>query len=69
MRFDRLRSMVEGLDEFEADPDKRVNEQLLEAIQAAWLEEKADRMADEEGDDDAPDVQAARPVSIGTSRW
>ena len=54
VRFDRLRSMVEGLDEFEADPDKRVNEQLLEAIQAAWLEEKADRMADEEGDDDAP---------------
>ena len=54
VRFDRLRTMVEALDGFEADPDKRVNEQLLEAIQAAWLEEKADRIADEEGDDDGP---------------
>ena len=51
VRFDRLRAMVEALEDFEADPDKRVNEQILEAIQAAWLEEKADRIADEEGDD------------------
>ena len=52
VRFDRLRAMVEALDEFEPEEGRRVNEQLLEAIQAAWLEEKADRMADEEGDDD-----------------
>ncbi len=61
VRFDRLRAMVEALEDFEADPDKRVNEQILEAIQAAWLEEKADRIADEGGDDDAPTYKPHDP--------
>lgn len=42
VRFDRLRAMVEGLDGFEPDPGHTVNEQILEAIQAAWIEEAAE---------------------------
>jgi FeS assembly protein IscX len=51
VRFTELRKMVESLDEFDADEEHRVNEQILEAIQAGWMEEKADRLADEDGED------------------
>ncbi|QDU70303.1 Fe-S cluster assembly protein IscX [Mucisphaera calidilacus] len=40
--FPELRELVEGLPGFSADEDHRVNEQILEAIQSAWLEELAD---------------------------
>ena len=36
--FTDLMQKVIGLEGFEGDPD-RVNEQILEAIQAAWIEE------------------------------
>ena len=54
VRFTELRKLVEGLDDFDDDPDRRVNEQILEAIQAAWIEERqdADRRASDEEDDD-----------------
>ena len=43
--FPQLRAMVEQLDGFQADPQHRVNEQILEAIQAAWIEEREDAAA------------------------
>ena len=45
--FPQLRQMVEQLDGFEPDPDRRVNEQLLEAVQAAWIEERQDALRDD----------------------
>lgn len=54
VRFDRLREMVQDLEDFEPEPGQQVNEQILEAIQAAWIEESEDAMADlpSPGDDD-----------------
>lgn len=59
VRFDRLREMVEELEGFEPSPGQTVNEQILEAIQAAWIEEAEDAAAglpspgdEDEGDDD-----------------
>ncbi len=49
VRFTELRELVEALPGFEADPDHQVNEQILEAIQAGWYEEKQD--LDGENDD------------------
>jgi FeS assembly protein IscX len=40
IRFTDLQKFVLGLDEFHDDP-KRCNEKVLEAIQAAWLEERS----------------------------
>ena len=37
---------------FEPEPGQSVNEQLLEAIQQAWIEEKADAAGDDADDDD-----------------
>ncbi|MEO0477452.1 MAG: Fe-S cluster assembly protein IscX [Planctomycetota bacterium] len=54
VKFTDLRSYVEGLEGFEAEPGQSVNEQLLEAIQQAWIEEKED-LAD--GDDSEDDEQ------------
>jgi FeS assembly protein IscX len=45
VRFDRLREMVEELEDFEPEPGQTVNEQILEAIQAAWIEEAEDAAA------------------------
>lgn len=53
-RFTELREMVESLPNFEAEPGQRVNEQILEAIQAAWIEERSERTDIEEDDDDGP---------------
>jgi len=55
VRFDRLREMVEELEEFEPEDDQTVNEQILEAIQAAWIEEVEDAEADLGGDEDEDD--------------
>ena len=46
--FTKLRRLVEDLDDFEPEPGHRVNEQLLEAIQAAWIEEREDALAYEQ---------------------
>ena len=48
VKFTDLRAMVEGLAGFDAEPGQSVNEQLLEAIQQAWIEEKEDADADDE---------------------
>lgn len=42
VRFTDLRRMVEALPGFQPLPGHSVNEQILEAIQAAWLEEYQD---------------------------
>ncbi len=59
VKFTALRAMVEGLEGFEAEPGQSVNEQLLEAIQQAWIEEKQDADADE--DDDASGYRPNQP--------
>jgi len=52
VKFTDLRSFVEGLEGFEAEPGQSVNEQLLEAIQQAWIEEKQDAYDDRAEDED-----------------
>lgn len=44
--FPTLRAMVEALDGFEPEPGQSVNEQILEAIQQAWIDEREDAAAD-----------------------
>lgn len=60
VRFTQLRELVEGLDGFAPDPDTHVNEQILEAIQGAWIEERQDARR-ESGDDDGPDGPTVAP--------
>jgi len=59
VRFTDLRAMVEALEEFEAEADVKVNEQILEAIQAGWAEERQDRL----GEDDDEDGRSYQPVN------
>ena len=40
VRFTELRRMVESLDDFDPEPGQQPNEQILEAIQAGWIEER-----------------------------
>lgn len=71
VRFDRLREMVEDLEDFEPEPGQMVNEQILEAIQAAWIEESEDAAAglplpgdeedEDEEEDDAPGYSPNQP--------
>ena len=62
VRFTDLRRMVEALDDFEPEPGQNVNEQILEAIQAGWIEERADASsASDDDDDDAPGYAPNRP--------
>ncbi|WP_428387154.1 Fe-S cluster assembly protein IscX [Mucisphaera sp.] len=56
--FPQLRQLVESLDGFVADPEHRVNEQILEAIQSTWIEEKEEADAD---DDDGPSYKPNNP--------
>jgi len=51
VRFTELRKLVEALPNFEADPDHTVNEQILEAIQAAWIEERDELRGDDDDED------------------
>ena len=46
MRFTALREMIEALPDFAPEPGQNVNEQILEAVQAGWIEERADATAD-----------------------
>jgi len=48
IRFTQLRKLVESLADFQADPDHHVNEQILEAVQAAWIEEREGIERDED---------------------
>lgn len=50
--FPRLRELVEQLDGFENDESRRVNEQILEAVQAAWIEETEEDVGVDEEDSD-----------------
>lgn len=60
VRFTKLREMVEGLDDFEAQEGHPVNEQILEAIQAAWHEEAEDQRGDDE-DSEGPHYTPMNP--------
>ena len=65
VKFTDLRAMVESLEGFAPEPGQSVNEQLLEAIQQAWIEERedADRAAEQgdESDDDRPGYSPNQP--------
>ena len=54
VRFTELKKLVQGLEGFEEQAGRPVNEKILEAIQSAWIEEKEDADAFE-ADDDADD--------------
>jgi FeS assembly protein IscX len=58
VRFTELRDLVRALPDFEEEPGHRVNEQILEAIQAAWIEEHRDQ---DRGEEDEPGYQPPNP--------
>lgn len=39
--FPKLKALVESLEGFEAQPGHPANERILEAIQQAWIDERA----------------------------
>ncbi|MFI4859830.1 MAG: Fe-S cluster assembly protein IscX [Phycisphaerales bacterium JB063] len=56
IKFTDLRKLVEGLEGFAPEPGQSVNEQILEAIQQAWIEEREDAgLSDTTGEDDEDD--------------
>ncbi|MDX1682188.1 MAG: Fe-S cluster assembly protein IscX, partial [Phycisphaeraceae bacterium] len=61
VRFTELRELVENLDGFEPEPGQSPNEQILEAIQAGWIEEREDMKAADDDDDDGPGYQPNNP--------
>ena len=63
VRFTELRKMVEGLEDFEPEPGHNVNEQILEAIQAGWHEERQEQAAldREEGGEDGGGYEPNQP--------
>jgi len=66
VRFTELREMVEALEDFQAEPGHNVNEQILEAIQAGWHEERQeqaalDRSEDGPGGDDPEEPRGYEP--------
>lgn len=62
VRFTELRKLVEGLEDFEPEPGQKVNEQILEAIQAGWMEERGSGKSGGDGEDDeGPKFQPNRP--------
>ncbi len=54
VRFTELRELVEQLEGFAPAPGQTVNEQILEAIQAAWHEEAGDRPTGRDDEDERP---------------
>ena len=54
VRFTELRRMVEELPDFEPLPGQQCNEQILEAIQAGWIEERDEAGHGDDDDDDSP---------------
>ena len=61
IRFDRLRELVEQLDGFEPEPGQNVNEQILEAVQAEWIELKDEEGPEAEKGDDEPHYRPNDP--------
>lgn len=61
IRFTELRRMVEALPGFEEEPGHPVNEQILEAIQATWIEERSEGSGESDDDDDRD--RGYRPAS------
>lgn len=50
VRFTELRKMIEDLEDFEPEPGQNVNEQILEAVQAGWHEERQEQAALDRGE-------------------
>lgn len=50
VKFTDLRAMVEALEGFEPEEGQSVNEQILEAIQAGWIEEAVEAQGGDTGD-------------------
>lgn len=61
VRFTELRKMVEALDDFDPEPGQNVNEQILEAIQAGWHEERQEQAALDRDEDDEAGYEPNRP--------
>ena len=61
VKFTDLRVFVEALEGFAAEPGQSVNEQLLEAIQQAWIDERQDRRAEDADDDEGPRYSPNQP--------
>ncbi len=59
VRFTELRQLVQGLPGFYEEPGHKVNEQILEAIQAAWHEAAQDAKSD--GDDERKGFKPNNP--------
>jgi len=59
VKFTELRVLVQDLDCFEPEPGHNVNEQILEAIQAAWIEERQSDPTHGKAEDD--DERSYRP--------
>ena len=51
VKFTDLRALVEALEGFMPETGQSVNEQILEAIQKAWIEERDDLDTGRESDD------------------
>jgi len=49
VRFTQLRELIEALEGFDPDPTTHVNEQILEAIQGAWIQERQDALGGDHG--------------------
>ncbi|WP_432798980.1 Fe-S cluster assembly protein IscX [Poriferisphaera sp. WC338] len=52
VKFTELRELVEGLEGFEAEEGQSVNEQILEAIQVGWHEERLEENGSGDGGED-----------------
>lgn len=64
VRFTDLRRLVEELENFQAAPGQQVNEQILEAIQAAWIEERGDSGKGKgKADDDDGEGPGYKPIT------
>ncbi len=61
VRFTELRKMVEALEDFQAEPGHNVNEQILEAIQAGWHEERQEQAALDRSEDGPEDESGYEP--------
>jgi len=61
VKFTLLRELVESLEGFKPQHGQSVNEQLLEAIQQAWIDEKQDEQDEGEADGDKTGYSPNQP--------
>ncbi len=61
IRFTELRKMIEALKDFEPEPGQNVNEQILEAVQAGWHEERQEQAALDRSDPDPDEDEDEDP--------